>query len=149
MSATMSSALSTADEAQDPLLCGPRSSRERPAISTFDAHRALTGASGFFFEREDQLCLVTSRHVFIDEPSKHFSGRIEIELHVDPDNFTRFTGLFMLLYRKGQRVWRDATDSGGEIEVAAIELERVALPQHCALEAFTPAHLPYAQCSPY
>jgi hypothetical protein len=118
-------------------------------IGTFGAQRALTGASGFFFEREDGLCLVRSRHVLIAESSKHLSGRIEIEVHADPDNFTRLTGLSILLHRNGQRVWRDATDSGGEIEVAAIETERVALPQHGVLEAFTAAHRPYAQCSPY
>jgi S1-C subfamily serine protease len=111
-------------------------------IGTFDGQRALTGASGFFFEREDRLYLVTSRHVVLDEPSQHFPDRIEIELHTDPDNLTRSTGLSMLLYRDGQSVWRDATDSGGEIDVAVIESERAALPQHCVLEAFTLAHLP-------
>jgi hypothetical protein len=113
-------------------------------IGTFDGQRPLTGASGFFFEREGRLYLVTSRHVLIDEPSQHFPDRIEIELHTDPDNLTRSTGLSMLLYREGQSVWRDATDSGGEIDVAVIEIERAALPQHCVLEAFTPAHLPTA-----
>jgi hypothetical protein len=58
--------------------------------------------------------------VVIDEPSQHFPDRIEIELHTDPDNLTRSTGLSMLLYREGRSVWRDATDSGGEIDVAVI-----------------------------
>jgi hypothetical protein len=47
----------------------------------------------------------------------------------------------MLLHRDGQSVWRDATDSGSEIDVAVIWIERAALPQHCVLEAFTPTHL--------
>lgn len=113
-------------------------------ISTFDGQRPLTGASGFFFEREDRLFLVTSRHVFIDEPSKHFPDRIEIELHTDPDNLTRSIGLSMLLYREGRSVWRDGKDSGGEIDVAVLEIDRAALPEHCVLRAFTPAHLPAA-----
>ncbi|WP_028998207.1 S1 family peptidase [Azohydromonas australica] len=111
-------------------------------IGTFNGQQALTGASGFFFERESRLYLVTSRHVVIDEPSQHFPDRIEIELHTDPDNLTRSTGLSMLLYREGQSVWCDGTDGGGEIDVAVIEIERASLPQHCVLEAFTPAHLP-------
>lgn len=110
-------------------------------IGTFDGQRALTGASGFFFEREDQLFLVTSRHVLIDEPSQHFPDRIEIELHTEPGNLACSTGFSMLLYREGSSVWRDGTDGGGEIDVAVIEIERAALPQDCVLQAFTPAHL--------
>src|ERR1019366_3122986 len=55
-------------------------------VSTFDGQRPLTGASGFFFEREGRLFLVTSRHVVIDPPSQHFPDRIEIELHTEAKN---------------------------------------------------------------
>lgn len=61
-------------------------------ISTFDQQRLLTNASGFFFERDGRLFLVTSRHVMIDEPGKRFPDRIEIELHNDPANLARSTG---------------------------------------------------------
>ena len=37
-------------------------------ISTFDEQRLLTNASGFFFERDARLFVVTSRHARIDEP---------------------------------------------------------------------------------
>lgn len=111
-------------------------------ISTFDGQRPLTGASGFFFERENRLYLVTSRHVLIDEPSQHFPDRIEIELHTRLDNLTQSTGFSMLLYRDGQSVWRDGSDGGGEIDVAVIEIDRAALPPDSVLQAFTPAHLP-------
>ncbi len=49
-----------------------------------DCKQALTNTTGFFFERDQRLFVVTSRHVLIDEPSKHFPDRIEIELHVNP-----------------------------------------------------------------
>ncbi len=52
-------------------------------VRTFEQQRLLTNASGFFFERDERLFLVTSRHVVVDEPSKHFPDRIEIELHTD------------------------------------------------------------------
>jgi hypothetical protein len=35
----------------------------------------------------------------IDEPSRHFPDRIEIELHVDPDNLGESTGFLIPLYR--------------------------------------------------
>jgi len=70
-------------------------------VSTFLGQRPLTNASGFFFERGARLFLVTSRHVMIDEPSKHFPDRIEIELHTDADNLTQSTGFSIPLYRDG------------------------------------------------
>lgn len=110
-------------------------------VSTFNGTQPLTGASGFFFEREGRLFLVTSRHVLLDEPSKHFPDRIEIELHTDVKNLTRSIGLSVLLYHEGKSIWRQGEDSGGEIDVAVVELERAALPKTVALQCFTPRHL--------
>jgi len=110
-------------------------------VSTFAGTCLLTGASGFFFEREGRLFLVTSRHVLKDEPSRHSPDRIEIELHNDPANLTRSIGLSVPLYRDGRALWRQGRDAGGEIDVAVIELERAALPKTVELRCFTPAHL--------
>ena len=110
-------------------------------VSTFDGNRLLTEASGFFFERDGRLFLVTSRHVVIDKPSKHFPNRIEIELHNDERNLTRSIGLSVLLYLKGTSVWRQGKDAGSDIDVAVIELDRAALPQTLMMQCFTPAHL--------
>jgi S1-C subfamily serine protease len=113
-------------------------------VSTFVGKSGLTEASGFFFAREKRLFLVTSRHVVIDKPSKHFPDRIEIELHTDAENLTRSIGLSVLLYRDGKSVWRQGQDSGGEIDVAVVELERAALPATVAMCCFTPAHLQHS-----
>ena len=110
-------------------------------ISTFEGPRLLTKASGFFFERDARLFLVTSRHVVVDEPSRHFPDRIEIEVHVDRNNMTRSTGFSVLLYRNGRANWRQGKDAAGEIDVAVLELDRAALPASVVLRTFTPAHL--------
>ena len=110
-------------------------------ILTFEQQRVLTNASAFFFERDDRLFLVTSRHVMIDEPSKHFPDRIEIELHIDPDNMAKSTGFSIPLYRDGNSIWRQGLDTAGEIDVAVIEIERSALPDTTVYRAFTPEHL--------
>jgi len=110
-------------------------------ISTFEQQRLLTSASGFFFERDGRLFLVTSRHVMIDKPSEHFPDRIEIELHVDPDNLAKSIGFSIPLYCKGKSLWRQGTDTAGEIDVAAIEIQRTALPETLLYRAFTPEHL--------
>jgi trypsin-like peptidase len=110
-------------------------------VVTFDGLKPLTNASGFFFERDERLFLVTSRHVMIDAPSKHFPNRIEIELHDDPANIASTTGFSIPLYQEGQSVWRQGIDSAGEIDVAAIEIERSALPDSVVFRSFTPLHL--------
>jgi hypothetical protein len=110
-------------------------------VTTFLQRQVLTNASGFFFERGERLFLVTSRHVMSDEPSKHFPDRIEIELHTDPDNMAKSTGFSIPLYRKGKSIWRQGTDTAGEIDVAVIEIERSALPGSTVYRAYTPQHL--------
>jgi S1-C subfamily serine protease len=110
-------------------------------ISTFLGSQLLTKASGFFFARDERLYLVTSRHVLIDEPSAHLPDRIEIELHTDEADLTRSTGFSVLLYHDGKSIWHQGQDSGGNIDVAVIELERDALPRSANLRAFAPASL--------
>jgi hypothetical protein len=113
-------------------------------VSTFLGNKLLTGASGFFFERDERLFLVTSRHVLIDKPSRHFPDRLEIEIHTDEANMTRSAVMSVLLYREGKSVWHDGRDSAGDIDVATVELDRTALPETVALQCFTPAHLQHS-----
>jgi S1-C subfamily serine protease len=110
-------------------------------VITFEQQQPLTNASGFFFERDGRLFLVTSRHVLIDEPSKHFPDRIEIELHIEADNMARSTGFSIPLYSDGKSIWREGLDAAGAIDVAVIEIERAALPETVVYRAFTPQHL--------
>ncbi|MAT83708.1 MAG: trypsin [Gammaproteobacteria bacterium] len=110
-------------------------------ITTIQQGRALTNATGFFYEREAQLFLVTSRHVLVDEPSNHHPDRIEIELHTDRSNLTQSTGFSIPLYRDGLSLWRQAEDRGGSVDIAAIELDRSALPASACYCVFTPQHL--------
>ena len=110
-------------------------------VATFEGRRPLTNASGFLFERDDRLFLVTSRHVLFDEPTKHYPDRLEIELHTDPNNLATTTGFSMLLYREGKSTWRQGKDSAGAIDVAVIEIERAALPPDAIFHCFTPEHL--------
>ncbi len=110
-------------------------------ISTFNQQSLRTNASSFFFERDERLFLVTSRHVMLDADSEHFPDRIEIELHTDASNMAQSIGFSVPLYRDGQSLWRQGNDATGEIDVAVIELERAALPDTMVYRAFTPEHL--------
>ncbi len=110
-------------------------------VLTFNGDQGLTNASGFLFERDDKLFLVTSRHVVHDEPGQHFPNRLEIELHLDRDNQAATTLFSMPLYRDGRSQWRQGTDSSGEVDVAALEIDRTALPETMVNRPFTPDHL--------
>jgi S1-C subfamily serine protease len=110
-------------------------------VSTLLGTQQLTHATGFFFERDDRLYLVTNRHVVLDEDGKHFPDRLEIELHVDAQTIGRTLQFSIPLYRNGKSVWREGLDSAGAIDVVAIELKRAALPGTMLFHAFTPAHL--------
>jgi S1-C subfamily serine protease len=110
-------------------------------LGAFDRQRLLTNASSFFFERHGRLFLVTSRHVMIDEAAGHFPDRIEIELHDDPRNLAKSIGFSIPLYRDGKSVWRQGIDSAGAVDVAAIEIERGALPGTASLRVFSHEHL--------
>ncbi|MEP6940243.1 MAG: trypsin-like peptidase domain-containing protein [Rudaea sp.] len=110
-------------------------------ISTFDSQKLLTRATGFFFEHSRRLFLVTSRHVVVDEPAKHFPDRIEIDLHTNGENLAAFATFSIPLYRDGKSIWRQGMDGSGEIDVAVIEIERDKLPAQTWYTAFTPEHL--------
>jgi S1-C subfamily serine protease len=109
-------------------------------VSTFNDLQALTGASGFFFERGERLYFVTSRHVVIDEPSGHFPDRIEIEMHTSERDLSQSIALSCKLYQDGKAAWRQAADGGGEIDVAVLPIDRASL-ANLTPHAFTPAHL--------
>jgi hypothetical protein len=110
-------------------------------VSTFDVERALTAATGFFFERAGRLFLVTGRHVLIDEPSGHRPSRVEVRVHTDLTDLRRTGVIPIELFKDGTSTWRQAKDSGGEIDVAVLEIDREDLPEGAVLRAFTLAHL--------
>lgn len=111
-------------------------------VSTFQGEQGLSGATGFFFERDDRLYLVTNRHVVVDEPSNHKPDRIELELHVDAENMTVVEPFSVALYdAAGAPRWKQGVDSGGEIDVAVLELDKSQLPATLVYRPFTPNHM--------
>ena len=110
-------------------------------VSTMSGDQPLTGATGFFFERDSRLFLVTSRHVVIEEASNHRPDRLTIELHVDGQNIGNVIQWSIPLYGGTQALWRQGVDSGGSVDVVAVEIHRAALPETVLLAPFTPAHL--------
>lgn len=110
-------------------------------ITTFSAAHVLTSASGFFYRRGDRLFLVSNRHVFADAESGHLPERIEIGVHTDMQDLAAHAVVSLQLYRDGLRQWREATDGGGAVDVAAMEIPGATLPAEAVLQAFDETHL--------
>jgi S1-C subfamily serine protease len=110
-------------------------------VSTLLGEQLLTNATGFFFERDGRLFLVTNRHVVLDEASDHRPDRLQIELHVDPDNAALTTHFVIPLYGGSQPVWREGIDPAGTVDVVAVQIERPALPEKLLIKPFTADHL--------
>ena len=110
-------------------------------VATMFGTQQLSNATGFFFQREERLFLITSRHVVLDEDSNHRPDRLAIELHIDPENVATTTQFLIPLYRDNQPLWREGNDSAGTVDVVALQIQRPVLPDTLLLHAFTPEHL--------
>jgi hypothetical protein len=110
-------------------------------VSTMVADKQLSNATGFFFERDNRLFLVTNRHVVLNEATNHRPDRLQIELHIDRKNVALVTQFSIPLYQQNSPLWRQATDAAGIIDVVALELQRPALPKTAFFHAFGPSHL--------
>lgn len=110
-------------------------------ISTFVGQQGLTNATGFFFEANGVLQIMTSRHVVLDEASSHRPDRIEIGLHTDRNDLGQFTGFSIPLYKNGLNVWREALDGEGQVDVVAIDVDKAALPRNARIATFNQHHI--------
>lgn len=110
-------------------------------VSTFVGPQALTVASGFFFQRGSRLFLVTSRHVLLDLDADHRPQRVEFTLHAAGADLTQQHRVSLPLYDNGLPLWRQAGDSGGGVDVAALEIPGMAMPRHAQFCAFTIRHI--------
>ena len=116
-------------------------------VQTYQGGRHLTNATGFFFERDERLFLVSSLHVFIDPLNEHHPDRLEIELHIGEEHLSRSVFFSIPLFANGLSIWHTCSDSGGDVDVAVIEINRAALPGDTVYRAFSPAHLPQPEAA--
>jgi S1-C subfamily serine protease len=79
-------------------------------------------ATGFFFENDGKLYLVTNRHVVRqDDPARGehtFPDKLTLLLHTNPQDHTQNTKYEVQLYRDKKSLWREKPG----VDLAAIEL---------------------------
>jgi hypothetical protein len=64
-----------------------------------------------------------------------------VEIHIDSENMVRSESLWIPLFDEGNGLWKSGSDTAGEVDVAAIEIDPVTLPGSMVYQAFTPEHL--------
>lgn len=111
-------------------------------VRTFLGNQPLTKATGFFYERETRLFLITCRHVVRDVHIGHYPDRIEIELHIGEERLSQACHYSIPLYKDGLSQWRSCSDTAGDVDVAAIEISRPRLPSKVVYHAFSSGNLP-------
>lgn len=117
-------------------------------ITTWRHGRALTNASGFFFRRGERLFVVTNRHVLIDPVQGHMPDRLDVGVHLDATDLTRHAIVSLPLYRDFQPLWREARDSAGLVDLAALEVWPQQLPPGAVCQAFEAGHLQHGPDEP-
>lgn len=109
-------------------------------LLTFDVGRPLTSGSGFWFQRGPRLFVVTSRHVFFDDTSGHHPDTVQFDVHLDRRDLTRVHTVQLPLYRDARAAWVQGQDSGGDVDVAVLEVPPGALPAGAVVGALGPAN---------
>ncbi|MBI1348230.1 serine protease [bacterium] len=103
--------------------------------------QVLSNATGFFFERDEQLFLVTNRHVVCNESTNHAPDALDLELHVSESNIAEVTSYSIPLYNGKVPTWRETTDAAGIVDVVVLPVDKTQLPPTVVYRAFTPEKL--------
>jgi hypothetical protein len=89
-------------------------------ILTFAGDRPLTNATGFFYQHDGFLYLVTSRHVVIDEATQHRPDQLQVSLHTDATDLRKRSDMSIPLYLDGIPQWWQHSKLGCNGDVVAV-----------------------------
>ena len=90
-------------------------------VRTLASDRCLTNATGFFYEQDGYLYLVTARHVVKNSSVGHHPDSIHISLHVDITDLQHISELSIPLYVNGVPQWYQC-QSCEDADVVAIAI---------------------------
>ncbi|MEO1237780.1 MAG: serine protease [Planctomycetota bacterium] len=111
-------------------------------VLSFNNDAQLGNATAFFFLRDDYLFLVTNRHVVRDEASGLYPNRLQVQVHVDPDDLTAHGELWLdLVDPEGNHRWREHPTLGAEADVVAIPINDPTVIASWHVDTFGPDDL--------
>ncbi len=107
-------------------------------VTTFHGSKPLATSTGFFFQNADRLYLITNQHTLHKKVRDHRPNRLEFGVHVQAGHGLHMVTLSVALGADDGRCWRSGYDRHGEIDIAAIELDRWQMPEGARMSCFTP-----------
>lgn len=105
-------------------------------VETYGQGQLLTNASGFFFEWQSELYLITNRHVCFDQLAGHRPDTLKLQLHTVQDDLTKSGPLEIQLYKQGMPLWRTYPRPENDIDVVAVPLPGKLLKQNYVISSF-------------
>lgn len=105
-------------------------------LETKSAERTLTNATGFFFERDTRLFVITCRHVVTDPATGHAPDSLCLFVHTDPSNLAATSCMTVALRSGGAMLWREATDTAGTVDAVAVPIDPTLLSSTAHYRAF-------------
>lgn len=113
-------------------------------IHCFRDGRQQGVGTGFFYLYEDNLHLITNRHVIINEEEDYIPDEIRLRLHTDPNDIRQNDNYSVRLYNDDEeRLWHQHPTGHNEIDVAVIPMNREQVMPRFFIKAFRPEdHVP-------
>ncbi|MGD8717347.1 MAG: serine protease [Candidatus Zixiibacteriota bacterium] len=92
-------------------------------IECFKSNKLIARAAGFFYEADDRLYLITSRHVVYDPANGHVPDALKLRLHTDRTDIRKNDVRKIDLYtRDGFPRWLEHPEKGSDVDVVALPL---------------------------
>ena len=93
-------------------------------------------ASGFFYNRGDDLFFVTNRHVCKDDSAGSAPDVLRLTLHTDAADLKRTSALDIALYSGGKPMWK-THPTFKDADVALIKIDAAAVKKKFIVKAFS------------
>jgi hypothetical protein len=77
--------------------------------------RIIKYGTGFFFTKNNNLFLITNRHVIIKEDEKYFPNALRMLLHTNPADLRQNANFDIHLYDGHRRLWRESSTPGADV----------------------------------
>lgn len=104
-------------------------------------------ATGFFYERAEQLYLVTNRHVVRDDQKRIRPEALRVTVHTDAHDMRKVLTADVPLYQRGERRWHvPHQENNRRIDIAVVELDQQQFRKFPAIRSlskknFLPEHV--------
>ena len=113
-------------------------------IIQIQSGRPVGTASGFFYQKEDKIYLVTNRHVVLDKKNEKKTLKpdlLRLRLHTNPTDITQNADFDVPLYNNGAKRWHDHKDySSMGVDVAVVEIDQEQLKKGHFIRALSAAN---------